>query len=292
LSGQLGESLGLGVAPDVNIQKARGYYGQYDQFTTIRPNGTFYSIHKSITNASETEDLKEEMLFNGRFKKWGIFLRGNTLTGQMKITIRKNGVDIADPNATIFINSTDPTGQSYLSLDNIDIEFLEKEQYSMRATLVSGTGGILFNHAFIIEWDTGVTNEGDFQSDIYQLWTAQPNSNSQRKNIYCSGAWLSVPEDALSMPVLYDATILDCTGHVATGFTTLKTHFSSVRVSGVNKLSSSWIVGETGTKTAEGSETVIALTDQITLNCGQSPSGGLDLEPQLCNITLRMVVPE
>jgi len=291
MSQQLGESMGISVASKKILQKARGYYGQYDQFTTIRPNGTFYSIHKSITNAAESDDLKEEMLFNGRFKKWGIFLRGNTLTGQMKITIRKNGVDLADPNATIFINSTDPTGQTYLSLDNIDIEFLEKEQYSMRATLVSGTGGILFNHAFIIEWDTDVVNEGDFEADIYQLWTSQPISTSRRKNIYASGAWLNVPEDALSMPVLYDSTILDCTGHVPTGFTTLKTHFSSVRVSGVDKLSSNWIVGETGTKTAEGIEAVIALTDQITLNCGQSPSGGV-FEPQLCNITLRMVVPD
>ena len=59
-----------------------------------------------------------------------------------------------------------------------------------------------------------------------------------------------------------------------------------------NKLRSSWIVGETGTKKSSGAESVIALTDQITLNCGQSPSGGLQLEPQTCNITLRMVVPE
>lgn len=290
MSGQLGASMGISVAAEKITQKARGYYGQYDQFTTVRPNGTFYSIHKSITNAAESDDLKEEMLFNGRFKKWGIFLRLNTLTGQAKITIRKNGVDLADPNATIFINSSDATGRTYLSLDNIDIEFLEKEQYSMRMTLVSGTGSILFNHAFIIEWDSDVVNEGDFESDIYQLWTSQPISLAIRKNIYASGAWLNVPEDALSMPVLYDATILDCTGHVATGFGTTRTHFSSMRINGVNKLSSSWIIGETGTKTAEGIEAVIALTDEITLNCGQS--GGLSLEPQTCNITLRMVVPE
>lgn len=286
MSGQLGETAGLGVAPDVLKLKARGIYGSSVP-NAPAAQGALLPVFVGINNQIGSE--LHSMLTSGRIKKFGIYIKHmEAPTGDIFFTLRKNSADIG---IGITIPQAVSDGTYFSSLDNLDLEFVEGDIINMQLRMVSGTARYFASWSIDIEWDSD--SEGEFDADIITYMSIRPNLAAIRRNIANHSNWVSVDPDTMSFPALYSGNFIANAGRVATGFTTNRTHVVNASVvtapaTRVDKLGLSWIIGETGSKLALANESYAAL-NLLGQSLGQS--GATPIEPCLGLVVCRVNFP-
>lgn len=286
MSGQLGATAGLGIAPDVLKLKARGIYGS--SVPNAPPaQGALLPQFLGINNQIGSE--LHSMLTSGRIKKFGIYIKAMVSpTGDIFFTLRKNSADFG---VGITIPQAVSDGTYFSSLDDLDLEFVEGDIINMQLRMVSGTARYFASWSIDIEWDSD--SEGEFDASIITYMSPRPILAAERRCIANHSNWVSVDADTMSFPALYSGSFLANAGRVATGFGDLRSHV--VRASVVtapsvrtNKLGLSWIIGETGSKLALGNESYAAL-NLLGQSLGQS--GGASIEPCLGLVVARVNFP-
>lgn len=287
MSAQLGEVAGIGIAPDTLKLKARGIYGSSVQ-NAPPAQGALLPQFLQVNNGAGADNLFN-MLANGRIKKFGIYIkRAVSWTGDAELIIRKNGADFG---SSIVIPQAVSDGTYFLSADDLDLEFVAGDKINYQFRMVSGTGRYFASWSMDIEWDSD--SEGEFDPDIIVYMSTRPTLAAVRRCIANHSNWVSVDADTMSFPSLYSGSFKANVGRVATGFTILRTHVvnaSLVTAPTVrtDKLGLSWIIGETGSKLALGTET-FDNNDLLGQSMGQS--GGATVEPCLGMVVAKMNFP-
>jgi len=294
MSQQLGEQLGLGVAPDRTLVKVRHIIGCYKinaapvavpRLLCITKDGGDQTPANEGLDAADTKFQE-----NGRFKKFGIYLKTlSGLTGDAELVLRINGGDafiLPIPQAT-------PAQTTLLTADNIDIEFLAGDSLNFILRMVSGVGSFNMSWSSEVEFDSDF--DGDFPADIDTYTHITPAILAVRRNITALGVWLSIDLDQPVFPALYNGNFKAVGCSVPTGFNILTAKLGRayrVRAPATQTsfLQTDFIIGETGTKITLGDGTQLFVsTDTFSLQSGQS--GGGTLEPINTIVVIQLEKP-
>lgn len=291
MSSQLGETAGIGIAPDTLKLKAQAFHGCNMINASEQSIPRFLAISKG-GGVSTAEDSTAQcaMLANGRVKKFGIYVKSATLTGDAELILRKNGADFG---TSIIIPQAVGAQSTILSAEELDLEFVEGDLLNYQIRMVSGTGTILCSWSCHIEYDSD--SDGEFQENIFVHLHTMPASLAVRRNMANHHNWISVDADQPAHPPLYSGRFKAVVSHVPTGFNQTTTHTGrAVRITagiGNIELQNDFIVGETGTKIelGDGTET-FSDSDLLQIQTGQS--GGATLEPINTLIVTELDLPE
>jgi len=282
MSAQLGQEIGLGIAPDQLTSKIQAYHGCYKINAAEVALPRLLAISKGVGDqfpAGEgTNSASFFMMAKGRLKKFGIYIKEKTVTGDMQMQFRINGVDAGAP---IIIPELDSVERVYLSPDNLDIELEELDDINFILSMVSGAGTLNMSWCSHIEYDSEV--DGDFPANMINLYHHTPNSASARRNWALQGNWISVADDQPIFPCLYNGRYKAIATNVPTGFGTLREKLSVAQVfvgaTPTNSIRTDWAIGEVGNKfDFESGADSFTDADSLGMVTGQFPSGG-GIEP-------------
>jgi len=294
MSAQLGQEIGLGIAPDRITTKTQAYHGCYKINASEIALPRLLVITKGVGDqfpAGEgTNTASFFMMAKGRLKKFGIYIKAKTVTGDAQVQFRINGVDAGAP---IIIPQADGVERVYLSADNLDIELAELDDINYIMSMVSGTGSFNMSWSSHIEYDTEL--EGDFPANMITLYHHTPNSASARRNFALQGNWVCVAADQPIFPCLYNGRFKAIASNVPTGFGTLREKLAIIQkfigATPNNSIRNDFIIGEVGTQIAFGTA-ADSFTDADSMGqvSGQFPSGGA-LEPMNTFFVIEVDLP-
>jgi len=294
MSGQLGATAGLGIAPDKITTKTQAFHGCYKinaaQVSLPRLLVITKGVGDQFPAGEGTNTASFFCLSKGRLKKFGIYIKEKTVTGDTEMIFRINGVDAG---TAILIPQADGVERVYLSADNLDIELAELDDINFLLRQVSGTGTFNMSWVCHIEYDSEL--DGDFPANMITLHHATPLSASARRNWAMQGNWISVDDDQAIFPCLYNGRFKAIATNVPLGFPTLREKLAIIQkfVGAIpsNSIRNDFIIGETGTKIAFGSGsdsfTEVNSMGQVS---GQFPSGG-GIEPMNSFFVIEVDLP-
>jgi len=294
MSAQLGEQIGLGIAPDQITSKIQAFHGCYKINAAEIALPRLLVITKGVGDqfpAGEgTNAASFFMMASGRLKKFGIYIKEKTVTGDMEMIFRKNGADFGNP---IIIPELDSVERVYLSPDNLDIELAELDDINFLLRMVSGAGTLNMSWVCHIEYDSEV--DGDFPANMINLTHQTPLSASARRNWAMQGNWICVAADQPIFPCLYNGRFKAIASNVPTGFGTLREKLAIIQkfigATPSNSIRNDFIIGEVGTKIAFGiASDSFTDADSMGQVSGQFPSGGA-LEPMNTFFVIEVDLP-
>lgn len=294
MSSQLGEVAGIGIAPDQKISKTQAFHGCYKINSSEVALPRLLVITKGVADqfpAGEgTNTASFFCMAKGRLKKFGIYIKAKTVTGDTEMIFRINGVDAG---TAILIPQADGVERVYLSADNLDIELAELDDINFLLRQVSGTGTFNMSWSCHIEYDSEL--DGDFPANMITLHHITPTSVSARRNWAMQGNWVCVAADQPIFPCLYNGRFKAIASNIPTGFGTLRVHLAIMQkfvgATPTNSIRNDFIIGETGTKIAFGSGSdSFSDVDSMGQVSGQTPSGGA-LEPMNTFFVIEVDLP-
>jgi len=246
MSAQLGEQIGLGVAPDKIIAKARGMFGTAICNSSSHTLPQIYSLHMGTSNSpADCFGLEDKFPVNGRVKQVGIFVVSQSWTLDAQVIIQKNRVPIGDP---ILLPASTPANTLIKTPLDLDLEFLQDERISFRVEFVSGgSGNCVLSTQAMIEFDFEDI-EGDFKDNVFMFVTRNQNLTGFRRYMPNTGNPTNGVSSQSDIHPFEAGRILALGCNVATGFSTTTTHSGAIQKFGVNQIIINYIVGETGVK--------------------------------------------